>query len=295
MQEFNLRESTSVYESSIPLDSLFDQLHTPDVTDRLQDLIYRLSPFKPIAEQALHRQLIWGGFPELLQFSSEDEKILYLNNYLQTYLEKDVRAIETITDINLYHNMMDILAEQTGSMRDDKRVTDSLRCTRDTFKKYRGYLEATLFYQDIYPFIGSSLKRLIKSPKGYLLSNGLISILTGLTDAHVLEKTGMIGHRLESWFLNELNTWGARLPVRHRIHYWRTSSGREVDFILLKKPHIFPFEITYQTQVDQKKVNNLKVFLQEEPKAVWGYYVYRGDFKIDYENKIIFIPCWVIA
>jgi hypothetical protein len=295
MQEFTLREIAYFYEPTIPMDSAFDLLHAADAPSLLEELIYNLTPFKPALEKALQQQLVWGGFPELLGLVTEESKIVYLNNYLQTYLEKDVRAITTITDLNLYRNIMDIVAEQTGSLRDDKRITDSLGCTRDTLKKYRGYLEATLFYQDIYPFINSTLKRLVKSPKTYLLSNGLISILTGLTDIILLEKTGMIGHRLESWFLNELNTWGARMPSRHTIDYWRTSSGREVDFILTKKPYIFPFEITYQTQIDQNKVKNLKLFLQEEPKASWGYYIYRGDFKISHEDKIIFLPFWMIA
>lgn len=295
VQTFNLRESAALLGHAVSLDSILDLLPTIETTDTLSDYIHSLSPFKPDLEQVLKEQLLWGGFPELLLTQTVQEKISYLNNYLQTYLEKDIRALETISDLNLYRNLLDILAEQTGSVRDDQRIVAALGCTRDTLKKYRGYVEATLLFTEIYPYIGSSLKRLVKSPKGYLLSNGLMSLLTGLMDLTILEKTGLIGHRLENWFLNELQVWIARSPLRQSIHYWRTISGVEVDFVVVRKPHVFPFEITYSVDVVPRKVRNLQAFLENEPKARFGYYIYRGNFKVDLEKRIIFIPCWVIT
>ncbi len=295
LQEFNLREATSLYEPHLPTDSVFDLLGPQVAPDTLENLVNQLAPFRPRLTLELEQQFIWGGFPELFNLPTTEEKIIYLRNYFQTYLEKDIRSIGTITDLNLYRNMMDILAEQTGSVRDDQRIVSALACTRETLKKYRGYLAATLLFMDIYPYIGSSLKRLVKSPKGYLLSNGIISILTGLTDLSILVKTGMIGHRMENWFLNELLVWTARMPLRQAICYWRAASGVEVDFVVVKKPTVLPFEVTYQDQVDRKKVRSLTQFLREEPKASWGYYIYRGEFEVDEKNKIIFLPAWIIG
>jgi len=295
LQAFNLREATLTKENSVPMDSILDLLTKEENSNLISEHIAHLKPFKPELEKELSQLLIWGGFPELLAITTTQEKISYLNNYLQTYLEKDVRAIETITDLNLYRNMLDVLAEQTGSVRDDQRIIEALGCTRDTLKKYRGYVEATLLFMEVYPFINSALKRLVKSPKGYLLNNGLVSLLTGLWDLDVLQKSGLIGHRLENWFLNELNTWISRSPLRQHINYWRTSSGTEVDFVVTRKPHILPFEITYGRTIDNKKIRNLKTFMQIEPKAPWGYYIYRGDFAIDEKKKIMFIPCWAVG
>ncbi len=290
--EFNLREAALLHEPSIPTISILDNLTQ---IEAVENAIHQLIIHRPLLEKELGGQLVWGAFPETLSMQTDEQKLIYLNNYLQTYLEKDVRAIETITDIHLYKNLLDILAEQTGSLHDDQRMVHALGCTRDTLKKYRGYVEATLLYTDVYPYIGSTLKRLVKSPKSYLLSNGLVSILTGILDIQILQKTGLVGHRLENWFLKELNVWIARSPVRHQINFWRTSSGAEVDFVVVKKPFIFPFEVTYSTDIDRKKMANLETFLREEPKAQWGYYIYRGDFRIDHEKRIIFIPCWAVG
>ena len=219
----------------------------------------------------------------------------YLANYLQTYLEKDVRAIESIADLSLYRQLMDVISEQTGSIRDDTRILKSLGCHRDTLNKYRGYLAATLMYQDIHPYINSILKRLVKSPKGYLINNGLISFLTGIYDRQLLIKTGQMGHRLENWFLNELQVWLNKGPGRHSIHFWRTGGGAEVDFIVKKPPYVYPFEITISNDIAQKKVNNLLRFRAYEPKADIGYYIYMGEAKWDEVNRIAYIPAWCVC
>jgi len=150
-------------------------------------------------------------------------------------------------------------------------------------------------YQEIYPYIGSTLKRIVKSPKGYLFDNGLISYLTGINDLNILKKTGQIGHRLENWFLKELKVSLDREIKRNKIYYWRTTSGVEVDFIVEIKPEIFPFEVTFSTQVDKKKLRNLKTFLRDEPKAKTGYYIYMGDYHYDKKENICFLPSWAIC
>jgi len=266
-----------------------------DQPTHLAQHIAAFAPFKPPLNAALETQLLWGGLPEVLQLSEENKRRTYLSNYLQTYLEKDIRALATITDVNLYHKLIDIVAEQTGSVRQDTAIMQALNCSRDTLKKYRGFLLATLVYQEIYPYVGSTVKRIVKTPKGYLLNNGLISYLTGLETLPVLQKSGLIGHRFENWFLKELQIGLDRESVRSRIYYWRTSTGAEVDFVVEKKPWVFPFEVTYSNRVQDKKIKNLRHFMAEEPKARKGFYIYLGDYHYDPATQIYFIPAWAIG
>ncbi len=296
LREFNLQENMALkYQKQLPEGSLLDLACEQDNLEKLAAYIESRAPLRPLAEESLTEQLIWGGMPEMLLTTENNARHSYLGNYLQTYLEKDIRAITTINDLNLYQKLLDITAEQTGSVRQDAEIIEALGCSRDTLKKYRGFLTATLVYREIYPFINRSLKRIVKSPKGYLLNNGLISYLTGITDLSILIKTGLIGHRFENWFLKELLVWLDRSPKRSEIYYWRTSGGIEVDFIVEKKPAVFPFEVTYSSQIQAKKVKNLRIFLQEEPRAKIGFYIYRGDFYYDNQARICFIPAWAVS
>lgn len=298
LREFTLKEAISTktqIQSEIDKSTLFDYAFDNWNFKELQTAVNLRTPLQKVAEYVLKESLIWGGLPEVLELgeNNQDRK-LYLGNYLQTYLERDVRSISTITDLHLYQKLLEIIAEQTGSVRQDKKITDALGCTRDTLKKYRGFLLSTLVYKEIFPFINNSIKRIVKSPKGYLLNNGLISYLTGLIDLTLLEKTGIIGHRFENWLLNELQVWLDRDSSRHEIYYWRTSANNEVDFVVQRKPDIFPIEVTFSTQIQKRKMNNLRMFLKNTPQAPRGYYVYMGPLAYNPEERICFLPAYLL-
>ncbi|MDO8953641.1 MAG: AAA family ATPase [Gammaproteobacteria bacterium] len=292
LQEFSLQETVNLVDASLPYQSVLD-LILAQKFDLIEPRVNQLRLYRQELSSALKLQLIWGGLPEVLQQDSDSDKIRYLANYLQTYLEKDVRSMGRI-DIPVYQKLLEVVAEQTGSLRDDKRLIDSIGIARDTLKKYRNYLSATLVYTEVYPFIHQSLRRMVKSPKAYLLNNGLISYLTGLDQLALLEKSGQIGHRFENWFLKELQITKSRHARKIDIYYWRTHTGTEVDFVLSAKPNIYPFEVTYTQKIDSKKVKNLCHFMKEEG-AEYGFYIYQGEFRYDAVNKIYFLPSFAIG
>ena len=297
LYEFTLREQ-AIYQNTVlqpPTQSTLDILLMQDSTARLHDFIRTQLPLQAELQKTLKQEVVWGGLPEVISQNDDTQRTLYLENYLQTYLEKDIRAIETITDLPLYRNCLQLIAEQTGSLRDDTKLTNILGCARNTLKKYYGIMQSTLLVHEIYPFISSTHKRLVKAPKAYLINNGLISYLSSIDNISLLEKTKFIGHRFENWFLKEILVWLARHPKKGEVQFWHTYTGCEVDFIATYGNQVLPFEITYSNRKDNKKVRNLQSFLQQEPKATYGYYIYNGDFQIDEVSKIIYLPAWTIC
>lgn len=296
LREFNLREMTLLLNQdlSLPQQNVFDIIFNTKHIDSLKEINLQMQPYQNLLQASLQKNLIWGGLPEVIESQSDSLRLKYLGDYLQTYLEKDIRAIDSIGDLHVYQSLMKICAEVTGSVRDDTKIIDALHCSRNTLSKYRDYLLATLQYTDIYPYIKSSIKRLVKSPKGYLINNGLVSYLTGLHDLALLKSTGLIGHRFENWFLNEVQTWLDTQSESRTIYFWRTPAGAEVDFIVTLGRHVVPFEITYAPQIDSKKFNNLKDFTAACPEASIGVFCYTGPLSFDQENRILFLPAWMI-
>jgi uncharacterized protein len=296
LREFNLREITHCLhqEVSLPSESVFDIIFNTKEMHELKKIFTRMRPFENILQESLQNHLLWGGLPEVIEESSEQFRLKYLGDYLQTYLEKDIRAIDTIGDLHMYQSLMRICAELTGSVRDDQKIIDALHCSRPTLSKYRDYLQSTLQYTEIFPCIKSSVKRLVKSPKGYLINNGLISYLTGLYSFSILKSTGLIGHRFENWFLNEIRTWLDVRSENHQIYFWRTAGGAEVDFVISIGKQLVPFEITYASQIESKKLNNLKGFMASSPDATIGIFCYMGPLVFNEENRILFLPAWMI-
>lgn len=296
LREFNLREMTRLLHQDIllPSQNIFDILFKTKDMQALKEIIEHMSPFQKILQEYLQQHLLWGGLPEVIEAASEPSRLKYLGDYLQTYLEKDIRAIDSIGDLHMYQSLMKICAEITGSVRDDQKIIDALHCSRGTLSKYRDYLLATLQYIELFPFIKSSIKRLVKSPKGYLINNGLISYLTGIHDLVILKSTGIVGHRFENWFLNEIQTWLDTQTENCRIYFWRTAAGAEVDFIVTVGSQIIPFEITYASHIDTKKLNNLKGFMADYQEVSIGIFCYMGPLVFDEKNRILFLPAWMI-
>lgn len=296
LREFNLKEMTELFypEVAISSDSVFDLLITSFDETMLRETWEKRRPFQKIIKETLPIHLLWGGLPEVLEEQNPKDKQRYLANYLQTYLENDVRSIESVGDLSLYQQLMKVCAEQTGSLRDDQRLLNALHCSRNTLIKYRGYLKATMQYVEVFPYVNSTVKRLVKSPKGYLINNGLVSYLTGIHDIAILNTTGLLGHRFENWFLNELLTWTDSKTENHSINFWRTGGGTEVDFIVSIGDQILPIEVTFSSQILPKKIRHLREFMERESKAKWGIYLYNGSFKIEHDQQIICLPTWMI-
>lgn len=296
LREFNLRETARILNKDLiqTSDNVLHIIFNSQNIDLIQKKYSSLRPFQKILTSALEEQLIWGGLPEVLQFKSEKDRLKYLINYLQTYLEKDIREITNINDLNLYENLMKIMAEQTGSIKDDVKIMNALGCARNTIQKYQGYLIATWQYLEVEPYISNTLKRLVKSPKIYLRNNGLISHFTGIKDLHILNQTGLVGHRFENWFLNEISSFTDSLVDYNKTYFWRTHSGQEVDFVVQVGNKIVPFEVTYSVQTLPKKIRNLKAFLEDNKDVSLAIYLYQGPMKFDKEDKILFLPAWMV-
>lgn len=294
LREFTIQEQLMLkHEGEQPETSILSLLASSP--EDLEEAIQHLSPYQRVLQEAIDYQLVYGGLPELMFMQSDSERWRYLDQYIQSYLEKDVRKIAEITNLDLYQKLLEALAEHTGSLRDDTRLLESLGCARNTLKKYRGYLVATNIFHEVFPIMNDTLKRIIKSPKGYITNNGIISMLTGLDEITLLKKSGHIGHRFENWFLKELQVWLDREVKRHRIYFWQMIGGQEIDFIVERKPNIIPFEVTYSNRIESKKLKNLAMFLQKSKRANMGVLIYNGEYVYKPDLNIHCIPAWAIC
>ncbi len=294
MREFTIKEM-AMHDNAIEISGapLLDAI--ANNPKEIPAIIDQATPFRDIMQHSLDFQLVYGGLPEVIAMNSERERFRYLDQYIQSYLEKDVRKIADIADLDLYQKLLEVLSEHTGSLRDDTRMLNSLGCARNTLKKYRNYLIATKVYSEVYPVMNDALKRIIKSPKGYIRNNGIVSMLTGLDNLELLKKSGKIGHRLENWFLKELQVWLDREVKRHRIYFWHTINNMEVDFVVERKPNLIPFEVTYSTRIDSKKLRNLAAFMTKAKRAKTGILIYNGEYVYKQDLNIHCIPAWAIC
>ena len=188
---------------------------------QLFPLSYRESPKVTI----LH-----GGFPEVL--ARPGNARLWFSSYLQTYLERDVRAITAVKDLSTFRRFLALVASRHGQILNKSDLAAPLGVSVPTIAQWLGILETTEQILIVPPFYENLGKRLIKSPKLYLADSGLACHLLGIDSAAELAKSPFAGALFEGFIAAEIVKAQVNSGGRRELYYFRDEQGLEVDFLL---------------------------------------------------------------
>jgi hypothetical protein len=176
---------------------------------------------------ALYEYGLYGGYPALVLTPDREKKILRLNELFSSYLEKDIAGFLKVENIPAFRNLTTLLAAQQGGLVNIQELASTLGLHRETIVKYVHYLEETFVVKQLTPFFLNPRTELSKMPKIYFADQGLRNLAMG--NFSDLRSRSDIGQILEGIVANHIIQ---NSLVPHKIHYWRTKSGAEVDFIV---------------------------------------------------------------
>jgi predicted AAA+ superfamily ATPase len=174
--------------------------------------------------------LLRGGYPEAI--ARPGGARLWLASYLQTYLERDVRAVTAVKDLATFRRFLALLASRHGQVLNKTDLAAPLGVSVPTIAQWLGVLETTAQLLIVPPFYENLGKRLIKSPKVYLADSGLACHLLGIETAAELEKSPFLGALFEGFIAAEIAKAQVNAGRRRELYYFRDEQGLEVDFLL---------------------------------------------------------------
>lgn len=190
--------------------------------------ILQLLPFSLVETGKV--SLLYGGFPEVL--ARPAARSLWFSSYLQTYLERDVRAITNIRDLVTFRRFLALVASRHGQILNKTDLAAPLGVTVPTIGDWLHILELTGQIILVPPYFENFGKRLIKSPKLYLGDSGLACYLLGLTSSAELERSPFLGAVFEGFIAAEILKSQASQGKRKELYYFRDQQGLEVDFLI---------------------------------------------------------------
>ena len=190
--------------------------------------ILQLLPFS-LAETA-KVNLLHGGFPEVL--ARPKSRSLWFASYLQTYLERDVRAITNVRDLVTFRRFLSLLASRHGQVLNKTDLAAPLAVSVPTIGDWLSILEVTGQIILVPPYFENFGKRLIKSPKIYWEDSGLACYLLGVTSSAELERSPFLGALFEGFVAAEILKSQANQGIRKELYYFRDQQGLEVDFLV---------------------------------------------------------------
>jgi predicted AAA+ superfamily ATPase len=174
--------------------------------------------------------LLHGGFPEVL--ARPQARSFWFASYLQTYLERDVRAITNVRDLVTFRRFLSLLASRHGQILNKTDLAAPLGVSVPTIGEWLSILEVTGQIILVPPYFENFGKRLIKSAKIYWEDSGLACYLLGVTSSAELERSPFLGSLFEGFVAAEILKSQVNHGKRKELYYFRDQQGLEVDFLV---------------------------------------------------------------
>lgn len=226
-------------------------------------------------------ELIWrGGYPAI--YNQQITPTIWLNSYIATYLERDVRTILNITDLAKFHVLVRLCAGRIGQLVNFSSIATEVGISYHTIKSWISILEASYIIYLHKPYFKNFNKRLVKQPKLYFYDTALAVVLLGIKEASQIFEHYMKGALFENFVLMELLKGRFNQGTQNSLYFWRDSHGHEVD-IVIDDAQLLPIEVKASQTFSSDMIKNLR-YLSKLSSVNGGYLVYQGDKSFEFQG-----------
>jgi uncharacterized protein len=222
-------------------------------------------------------ELLWrGGYPPLYDRPLTPE--LWFPSYVATYLERDVRQLLAVRDLDLFQRFIKLCAARTGQLLNLSSLAADCGISHVTAREWLSVLEASYVVMRLPPYYRNFGKRLVKTPKLYFLDVGLAAWLLGIRDTRSMNTHALRGALFETLVVSEFvkQRYNAAQPAD--LYFWRDNVGHEVDLLFEDGQGLQAVEIkSGATFVDEwlDAARKWQKFTGDSAHAPW--IVYGGD------------------
>ncbi len=215
--------------------------------------------------------LYCGGWPELHADSSRNPK-KFLDDYINSYLEKDVVLAAGIQKSREFLRFAQLLAGRVGMLLDFAGLGKECGVDGKTIKDWVSVLERMHIISLVPPFFSNLSSRLIKAPKVYFIDTGLACRLQGWTEATPIITSPQQGHLFENLVFSEIYKLNINYQLGWKIFHFRTRDGGEIDFLIQKDPKSFTFieaKVSPQQGINPSDLPEVRKIFGKHPPALF--------------------------
>ena len=231
------------------------------------------------------KDIIFRGFyPEVI-YKHRNARV-WFENYIRTYVERDVKLLKNIDNIMLFMKFVKLCAGRTGQIVNYQSLSVEAGIDHKTVQSWLGILQSSFIIKLIQPYYSNFNKRMIKAPKLYFIDTGLACHLLGLRHSKELDNYHSWGALFENFIIMEFYKSIANLGLNYPLYYWRDSNGIEIDLIIDKGTDFIPIEIKASQSFQKDFTKNIKKIQELSMSRNKGYVVYQGGFELSDGDKI---------
>jgi len=211
----------------------------------------------------IHQTILNGFYPRLYDKHIAPDD--FYPSYLQTYIQRDVRTLKGIENLNAFSRFLGLCAGRIGQVLNLTSLANDTGIAVNTAKAWLSLLEASFIIYQIRPYYNNFSKRLIKSPKLYFYDTGVACSLLKLTDPEMIKTHYLYGSLFENLVISEILKSQCHLGKQPSVYYWRESNGVEIDCIIEQgNNEILALEIKGGQTFTKDYVKELRNFAKDE-------------------------------
>lgn len=204
-----------------------------------------------------YTECIFKGFYPALYGTTVNPRDWYLN-YIQTYIERDVRLIKNVTDLHTFQIFTQLCAGRTGQLLNLSSLANDCGISHNTARAWLSVLEASFIIFLLKPHHKSFNKRLVKMPKLYFYEVGLATTLLGIRTPAQIDTHPLRGSLFETMMVAELIKYQYHRGFPPHCYFWRDKTGHEIDCLLDAQNTFIPIEIKAGETVSENYFEELR-------------------------------------
>ena len=218
-----------------------------------------------LADDDVNQLILTGGYPEI--WNEKLNPTVWLNSYVQTYVQKDVRLLRNISNLAVFNRFIYLCANYAGQILNRDELAKQTGVDTKTILSWLGLLENSYLIFQLQPWYNNMNKRIVKSPKIYFYDTGLLCFLLGIKSETSLKKNMAYGALFENWAITEIRKNNFNTAQPGGMYYFRDSAGNEVDLITERDGEPVAIEIKSSGKINNSMLHGLKYWQKHQPKS----------------------------
>jgi predicted AAA+ superfamily ATPase len=211
-------------------------------------------------------EVIWrGGYPRAWSSGARPGEV-YLS-YLETYVERDVRMLVNLKDADLFRRFLQLVAGRTGQLLNRESLARDTGIDPKTAEAWLSALEASFVIIRLHPFHANLGKRLIKTPKVFMIDTGLACHLLRIEEPRQLTAHPLRGALFETLVVVEMLKRRFNAGRAANLFFYRDTAGKEIDLVLEYADGVFPIEIKAASTFDPSFAASLGILTAQSPRG----------------------------
>lgn len=225
---------------------------------------------------SIDKLLVRGFFPSI--YEKHLDPVIYYRNYIETYIERDLRQLINIKDLHLFQIFLKLCSGRVGQLLNASSLAGEVGVSSMTIKNWISILEASFIIMLMEPYFENINKRVVKSRKLYFTDVGLAAHLLGIeTAGHVMNHPSR-GALFENMVIMDVVKARFNAALSHNLYFYRDGNHNEVDVLFKSGYRLTPIEIKSAATFHSQFLNGLTHIRKALPARVGpGFLIYSGD------------------